>query len=155
MTENSSKTSINIPSLTMEVDAAFLRSLRGILKLAELGAMFVAFVCFAVAFRPQYIAATCMEFVITCSLILLYTLKLNKKLTLFFWPLIDVMNSLFAAVFIFFLSLIAVSTYTVKSTLGGGILGLVAAALWCWDGYMIFKRITFNQLRTAECHTTK
>ena len=50
--------------------------------------MFVAFVCFAVASRPKYIAATCMEFVITFSLLLLYTLKLNKKLTLFFWPLV-------------------------------------------------------------------
>uniref|UniRef100_A0A8C7HGJ6 CKLF-like MARVEL transmembrane domain containing 3 n=1 Tax=Oncorhynchus kisutch TaxID=8019 RepID=A0A8C7HGJ6_ONCKI len=88
--------------------------------------MFVACVCFAVASRPKYIAATCMEFVITFSLLLLYTLKLNKKLTLFFWPLVDLFNSLFAAVFILILSLIAVSTYTVTGTLGGGALSLIA-----------------------------
>uniref|UniRef100_A0A4W5MJB1 Chemokine like factor n=1 Tax=Hucho hucho TaxID=62062 RepID=A0A4W5MJB1_9TELE len=155
MTDNCSRTRSNIPSLTMEVDSAFLRSLRGVLKLAEMGTMFVAFVCFAVASRPKYIAATCMEFVITFSLLLLYTLKLNKKLTLFFWPLVDLFNSLFAAVFILILSLIAVSTYTVTGTLGGGIVGFIATGLWCVDGYMLFKRITFNQPRTEATGTVK
>uniref|UniRef100_A0AAZ3P044 MARVEL domain-containing protein n=1 Tax=Oncorhynchus tshawytscha TaxID=74940 RepID=A0AAZ3P044_ONCTS len=119
------------------------------------GTMFVAFVCFAVASRPKYIAATCMEFVITFSLLLLYTLKLNKKLTLFFWPLVDLFNSLFAAVFILILSLLAVSTYTVTGTLGGGIVGFIATDLWCVDGYMLFKRVTFNQPRTAATGTVK
>ncbi|XP_019900701.1 uncharacterized protein LOC105005771 isoform X1 [Esox lucius] len=141
--------SMRVLPLTMEVDFGFLRSLRGIVKLTELGTMFVAFVCFAAAFRPKYIAATCMEFVITFSFILLYTLKLNKKITLVFWPLIDVINSLFAAVFILVLSLIAVSTYTVTATLVGAIMGLVAAGLWCWDGSMLIKRITFNQPRSV------
>ncbi|XP_029577660.1 chemokine-like factor isoform X1 [Salmo trutta] len=165
MADDCSKTTSNLPSLTMEVDTAFLRSLRGVLKLVEMGTMSVAFVCFAVASRPKYIAATCMEFVITFSLLLLYTLKLNKKLTLFFWPLVvrnllnystsftDLFNSLFAAVFILILSLIAVSTYTVTGTLGGGIVGFIATGLWCVDGYVLFKRVTFNQPRTAATGT--
>nr|XP_029497139.1 chemokine-like factor [Oncorhynchus nerka] len=155
MTGDCSKTTSNIPSLPMEVDTAFLRSLRGVLKLAEMGTMFVACVCFAVASRPKYIAATCMEFVITFSLLLLYTLKLNKKLTLFFWPLVDLFNSLFAAVFILIPSLIAVSTYTVTGTLGGGIVGFIATGLWGVDGCMLFKRVTFNQPRTAATGTVK
>jgi len=45
-------------------------------------------VCYAVASRPPYIAATCMEFIITFGFLLLYLLKLNKMFTFFFWPLI-------------------------------------------------------------------
>lgn len=48
----------------------------------------MAFVCFAVASRPKYIAATALEFLITLLLLLLYMLKLNKRLTFFFWPLV-------------------------------------------------------------------
>lgn len=50
--------------------------------------LFMAFVCFAAASRPPYIAATVLEFLITTVLVLLYMLKLNKRLTFFFWPLV-------------------------------------------------------------------
>ncbi|XP_076856823.1 chemokine-like factor isoform X2 [Brachyhypopomus gauderio] len=111
---------------------------------------FVALVCFSVASRPPYVAATCMELCITLALFLLYLLKLNKLLTFFFWPLIDVFNSLFAAVFICIISLVAVFTYTIKGTLVGGLMGLVASALCSLDGYYLFKTITFNMPTTAE-----
>uniref|UniRef100_A0A671MM74 Chemokine-like factor n=1 Tax=Sinocyclocheilus anshuiensis TaxID=1608454 RepID=A0A671MM74_9TELE len=111
--------------------------------------VFMAFVCYAVASRPVYIAATCMEFFITLGFLLLYLLKLNKMFTLFFWPLIDMFNSFFAAALMCILSLVAVSTYTVKGTLSGGIVGFVAAALWSLDGYILFKKITFNKPRTT------
>ncbi|XP_051501102.1 chemokine-like factor [Myxocyprinus asiaticus] len=139
--------------MTMEVDLALLKSTKGLLKIAEMVCVFVAFVCYAVASRPPYIAATCMEFFITLGFLLLYLLKLNKLFTFFFWPLIDVFNSFFAAAWMFILSIVAVSTYTVKGTLSGGIVGFVAAALWCLDGYMLLKKITFNKPRTTtEAH---
>ncbi|XP_029904075.1 chemokine-like factor [Myripristis murdjan] len=137
-------------SKTIAVDTAFLRSTRGILKLAEMVTLFVAFVCFTVASRPKYIAATALDFLITLLLLLLYTLKLNKRLTFFFWPLIDVFNSVFAAAFLVVLSLIAVSTYTVKGTLVGGVVGFLSAGLLCVDSYMLFKNITFNKPRNEN-----
>uniref|UniRef100_A0AAR2K6R1 MARVEL domain-containing protein n=1 Tax=Pygocentrus nattereri TaxID=42514 RepID=A0AAR2K6R1_PYGNA len=111
--------------------------------------LFVAFVCFAVAARPPYIAATCVEFIVTLALVLLYLLKLNKTITFFFWPLIDVFNSVFAATFILIISIMALSTYTVQGTLAGGIASLVAVVLWFVDGFHLFKKITFNQPRGA------
>ncbi|KAI5088814.1 chemokine-like factor isoform X1 [Silurus meridionalis] len=104
----------------IEVDKAFLKSKRGLLKIAELVVLFVAFVCFTVASRPPYISATCLEFIITLALLILYFLKLHKSLTFFFWPLIDVFNSFFAALFLCIISLVAVSTFTTKGTLVGG-----------------------------------
>ncbi|XP_065145659.1 chemokine-like factor [Paramisgurnus dabryanus] len=144
------KDSVNV---TMEVDLPLLKSTKGLLKIAEAVCAFVAFVCYTVASRPPYIAATCMEFFITLGFLVLYLLKLNKMFTFIFWPLIDVFNSFFAAALMCILSLIAVSTYTVKGTLGGGIVGLVAAALWCLDGYILFKKITFNKPRASPVVT--
>ncbi|XP_026234284.1 proteolipid protein 2 [Anabas testudineus] len=131
----------------MEVDAAFVKSKRGILKVAELVTLCVAFVCFTTASRSEYIAAAVLEFLITLLLLLLYLLKLNKRLTFFFWPLVDVFNSIFAAVYFIALSLAALSTYVVTGTLVGGVVGLVSAGLLCVDSYFLFKNITFNKSR--------
>ncbi|KAF1392751.1 hypothetical protein PFLUV_G00031310 [Perca fluviatilis] len=133
---------------TMEVDTTFIKSKRGILKVAEMVTLLVAFVCFAVASTPRYIAATMLEFLITSLLLALYMFKVNKRLTFFFWPLIDVFNSVFAAVYFIVLSLVALTTYTFTGTLAGGIVGLMSAGLLCVDSYMLFKNITFNNRRS-------
>ncbi|KAM7014706.1 chemokine-like factor [Tautogolabrus adspersus] len=132
----------------MDLDTAFLKSKRGILKVAEMGTLVVAFVCFSVASTPTYITATVLEFLITLLLLLLYILKLNRRLTFFFWPLIDVFNSVFAVVYFTVLSLLALTTYTVTGTLVGGIVGFMTVGLLCVDSYTLFKNITFNKPRS-------
>ncbi|KAM9408613.1 chemokine-like factor [Pholidichthys leucotaenia] len=140
-----SEISHEIPA--MDVNIGFLKSKRGLLKVAEMGTLFMAFVCFAVVSSPKYIAATVLEFLITALLLTLYLLKLNKRITFFFWPLVDVFNSVFAAVYFIVLSLIALTTYTVAGTLVGGILCLLSAALLCVDSFSLFRNITFNKRR--------
>ncbi|XP_067104599.1 chemokine-like factor [Osmerus mordax] len=132
----------------VEIDLAFFKSYRGCLKLAELVMAFVAFLCFAVASRPVYMAALAMELLVTLALLLLYLLKLHRKFTLFFWPLVDVFNSVVAACIVLVLSLMAVSNYIVRSTLAGGIVGLLLAGLWSADIFLLSKKITFNQARS-------
>ncbi|XP_058237644.1 chemokine-like factor [Hemibagrus wyckioides] len=136
----------------VEVDVSFLKSKRGLLKISELVVLFMAAVCFMVAQQPAYISTTSMEFFITLALLILYLLKLHKSLSFFFWPLIDAFNSFFAALFLTVISLIAVSTFTTKCTLVGGIMGLVAVVLWCVDGYYVFTRITFNRRTGSAPH---
>ncbi|KAK7913250.1 hypothetical protein WMY93_013461 [Mugilogobius chulae] len=113
MSEDHSKT----PQL--EVDFAFLKSYKGILKLAELTTLFAAFVSFCVASASKYITATAIEFTIVLTLILLYAFKLNKKIQLIFWPLVDSFNSLFGSLFILVLSIIAMSLETSERQLFG------------------------------------
>ncbi|XP_067352356.1 proteolipid protein 2 [Channa argus] len=128
----------------MDVDTAFVKSKRGIVKIAEMVTLFIAFVCFAAGARSEFIAATVLEILITALLLLLYLLKLNKRLTFFFWPFVDVFNSIFAAVYFIILSVWALSTNNVTSTLIGGIVGLVSVGLLCVDSYLLAKNITFN-----------
>ncbi|XP_047436820.1 chemokine-like factor [Mugil cephalus] len=131
----------------MDVDSAFLKSRRGLVKVAEMVTLFVAFVCFTAGSRPKFIAATVLEFLITSFLLLLYVLKLNKRLTYFFWPLIDIFNSVFASVYLTVLSLMALITYNVPGTLVGGIVTFMSAGLLFVDIYTLFKLITFNKRR--------
>ncbi|XP_048886746.1 chemokine-like factor [Brienomyrus brachyistius] len=128
----------------MEVDTKFLKTLRGSLKIVEMLATFVAFLSFAVAAERPYMAAAGIEFCITLAFLLLYLLKFNKRFTYLCWPLMDVANSLVAAVFIFILSLVAVVTYSTKGTLIGGIFLTMSACLWSVDGILLFRKI-FNK----------
>ncbi|XP_030575312.1 proteolipid protein 2 [Archocentrus centrarchus] len=137
----------------MEVDTTFLKSRRGIVKVAEMATLFVAFVCFVAASTPKYIAATVLEFFITSLLLVLYLLKLNKRLTFVFWPLVDVFNSVFATVYFIILSLMAMATYTVTGMVVGGVVCFLSAGLLCVDSYLLFKSITFNRPR-AEAQST-
>ncbi|XP_041789448.1 proteolipid protein 2 [Chelmon rostratus] len=134
----------------VDVDKTYLKSKRGILKVAEMVTLFVAFVCFSVASRPLYIAAAVLEFLITSLLVLLYVLRLNKRLTFFIWPLVDAFNSVFAAAYFIVLSLMALSSYADPGTVVGGVVGLMSAGLLCVSSYTLFKNITFNNPR-SEC----
>ncbi|XP_032415807.1 chemokine-like factor [Xiphophorus hellerii] len=132
---------------TVDVDAAFLKSRRGIIKVAEMGTLFVAFVCFAVASTPKYLTATLLEFLITLLLLLLYLLKLNKRITFLFWPIVDVFNSVFAAIYFLVLSLMALISSSVTGALVGGAVSLISAGLLFVDSYTLFRNITFNKPR--------
>lgn len=132
---------------TLDLNTNFLKSRRGMVKLAEMGTLFVAFVCFAVASTPKHLAATVLEFLITLLLLLLYLLKLNKRITFLFWPIVDVFNSVFAAVYLIVLSLMALTSYSVTGTLVGGVVCLISAGLLFADSFILFKNITFNKSR--------
>ncbi|XP_054901199.1 chemokine-like factor [Poeciliopsis prolifica] len=132
---------------TVDVDAAFLKSRRGIVKVAETGTLLVAFVCFAVASTPKYLTATLLEFLITLLLLLLYLLKLNKRITFLFWPIVDVFNSVFAAIYLLVLSLMALTSSSFTGTLVGGVVSLISAGLLFVDSCMLFRNITFNKSR--------
>ncbi|PWA18950.1 chemokine-like factor [Gambusia affinis] len=132
---------------TVDVDAAFLKSRRGIVKVAETVTLLAAFVCFAVASTPKYLTATLLEFLITLLLLLLYLLKLNKRITFLFWPIVDVFNSVFAAIYLLVLSLMVLTSSSVTGALVGGVVSIISAGLLFVDGYTLFKNITFNKSR--------
>uniref|UniRef100_A0A3B5KPJ7 MARVEL domain-containing protein n=1 Tax=Takifugu rubripes TaxID=31033 RepID=A0A3B5KPJ7_TAKRU len=106
--------------LLADLDVSFFKSKRGLLKVSQLGTLFVALVCFAVTVKATYVAATGLEFLVTALMVLFYILKLNKTITFFFWPL-DVCNSVFAAIYFCILSLMVLSTQRVVGALLGGV----------------------------------
>ncbi|XP_063043879.1 chemokine-like factor [Engraulis encrasicolus] len=128
----------------LELNKPFLTSVRGVLKLAEIVGAFVAFLCYAVASRPPYVVATVMELLLTCALLLLYLFKLDKRFTFFVWPVVDMLNSICAVAFMVILSIVALATNSLKATIAGAIVGFICAVLWGVDGFLLFKKISFN-----------
>ncbi|XP_074865030.1 chemokine-like factor isoform X2 [Carettochelys insculpta] len=132
----------------VEVNAAYVRSVPGALKLARLGIALVTFICFAASKSHEaYVALAVMEVVITLLFFLLYLLKLDKKMKFLFWPLVDIFNSLIAVVFFIIVCLCAIIIKTTTGTLVGGVFGLLLVALCITDSVLLFKKITFNKPR--------
>nr|XP_006004090.1 PREDICTED: chemokine-like factor [Latimeria chalumnae] len=91
-----------------------------------------------------------MEMVIALFFFLLYLLKLNRKLTFLFWPLVDIANSVFAALLLLIVCITAVASKNNKGTLTGAGFGFLIVVLCFVDAYLLFKMVTFNKPSTAE-----
>lgn len=132
--------------MAIEVNVAFLRSLRGGLKIGRMVLAFMAFVSFAaVRGHEAFVTLGIMEFVITGLFFLLYLLGLQKKMHCFFWPLADAFNSLVAALFLIIVGLCATLIKTNTGTLVGGVFCLLLFVLCIIDAVILLKMITFNK----------
>ncbi|XP_043937759.1 chemokine-like factor isoform X3 [Protopterus annectens] len=135
---------------TMEVDVSFLKTLRGGLKTAELVSVLVAFICFAASSSVgTYLMVPGVETIIALFFFLLYFLKLNKKITMFFWPLIDIFNAVISAIIIFIVCAIAVAGHDNGGTVAGGVFGFIVTILLSVDAFLLFRSVTFNQPASA------
>ncbi|XP_042196299.1 proteolipid protein 2 [Callorhinchus milii] len=138
----------------MELNLAFAKSTRGVLKLSELTVGFVAFVSFATCFSGAYVAIPLLELLITLAFYLLYLLKLHSSLTLIFWPLTDVLSSLLAALFLLIICIAALVSKTTAGAVTGSVCGFAAICLYFADAYLTYKLITFNQRRAPKAEAT-
>ncbi|NWZ38103.1 CKLF factor, partial [Brachypodius atriceps] len=155
------------------LDRAFPRSARGALKIArtvrpgtapvpaarpgpaltpsppvpQLVAL-AALICFAASGAHEaYRALAGMETVITLLFLLLYLLRLDARMRCLFWPLLDIINSVVAALFLLVVGLFAIIIKTNKGTLAGGVLGLILLALCLVDAVLLCKKISLDKAR--------
>ncbi|KAF7242821.1 Chemokine-like factor [Varanus komodoensis] len=130
----------------VEVNRAFLRSVKGALKIARMVAAFIATICFGLTnIQEAFLTLTIIELVVDSLFFLLYLLDLQKVLTWFFWPLIDAFNSLVAALFLFIVGLYAVIKKILIESLVGGVFCLILCALCVTDATLIMLKVNFNR----------
>ncbi|XP_038662159.1 chemokine-like factor [Scyliorhinus canicula] len=134
----------------MEVNFLFVKSKRSALKIAEMIIAFVAFVSFAASSSGVFIAVPLMEIIITLGFYILYLLKLDTKTTLLFWPLMDSVNSVFAALLLLIICIAAVVSRITAGVITGSVFGFIAVALYVADAYVMCRLITFNQRKTPS-----
>nr|XP_033799377.1 chemokine-like factor isoform X3 [Geotrypetes seraphini] len=77
--------------------------------------------CFIFGSRNgMYIGVTGLEFFFTLCSMLIYLTGLDKKITFFYWILIDLLNTMLTTVFLFIVSIIAIiSKMNLATTVGG------------------------------------
>ncbi|NXS50179.1 CKLF factor, partial [Balaeniceps rex] len=114
---------------------------------------FVAFLCFAASrSHGAYTALAGMEVAITALFVLLYLLKLDKRMSWLFWPLADIFNSVIAALFLLVVCLFAVISKTNNGTLAGGVFGLLLLVLCVVDAVLVFQKISLDGPRERNAH---
>ncbi|XP_062923308.1 chemokine-like factor [Mobula hypostoma] len=135
----------------MEVNFLFLKSTRSVLKILEMAVAFVVFVSFAASSSSgAFLAVPLMEIFITLAFYLLYLLKFDSKITFLFWPLMDSMNSAFAAIFLLIICIVALALRTTAGIVTGSVFGFFGVGLYAVDTYVIYKLITFNQSKNPS-----
>ncbi|XP_051884174.1 CKLF-like MARVEL transmembrane domain-containing protein 3 [Pristis pectinata] len=135
----------------VEVNSLFLKSRRSVLKILEMVVSFVTFVCFAASSSSgTFLAVPLMEIFITLAFYLLYLLKLDSKITLLFWPLMDSVNSIFAALFLLIICIVALALRTTAGVIAASVFGFLGAIIYVVDTYVICKLITFNQSKSTS-----
>ncbi|NXB70675.1 CKLF factor, partial [Donacobius atricapilla] len=153
---------------------AFLRSARGALKIArtvrpgpapgrtarpwpaltpsppvpQLVAL-AALICFVASGAPKACTALAvMETVITALFLLLYLLRVDKRMRLCFHYLFqDILNSVISALFLLVVGLFAITVKTNKGTLAGGVLALILLVLCFVDAVLLYKKIVLDKAR--------
>ncbi|KAH0619541.1 hypothetical protein JD844_000256 [Phrynosoma platyrhinos] len=130
----------------VEVNNAFLLSLRGAFKIARMVLALMAAITFGVGGSHEaYLTLAIIEIIITLLFFLLYLLHLQRVLSFLFWPLADAFNSLIAALFLFIAGLCGVIKKPVIEDLVGGVFFLILCALCIADAAFLLKNMTFNR----------
>ncbi|NXC46613.1 CKLF factor, partial [Penelope pileata] len=130
------------------VDRGFARSLHCALKIARTLVAVAAIISFVISRSHEaYLALVAAEAVITLLFLVLYALRLDRRLRCLFWPLADVFNSVVGALFLLIVCLFAVIIRTNTGTLVGGVLGLLLFVLSVLDAVLLFQKISFSSSR--------
>nr|XP_033799376.1 chemokine-like factor isoform X2 [Geotrypetes seraphini] len=120
--------------------AGYLKSASGIVKILRLVFSLLACGCFIFGSRNgMYIGVTGLEFFFTLCSMLIYLTGLDKKITFFYWILIDLLNTMLTTVFLFIVSIIAIISKMNLATTVGGAFGLTVVALCYLDMCLLGK----------------
>ncbi|MEE6520494.1 hypothetical protein FKM82_018409 [Ascaphus truei] len=71
-----------------------------------------------------------------------YSSKLNEQLKGIYWPLLDFVRCVTAAIIYFVVSLVAVSNYTCAASKAAAVLGFIATIIFAFDFYLTFNDLT-------------
>ncbi|KAJ1072882.1 hypothetical protein K5549_012108 [Capra hircus] len=123
----------------------FCCSVKGHVKLLRLALAVTSMTFFILAQAPEpYIVVTGFEVTSTFFFILLYILRLDRLIRCLFWPLLDIINSVVAAVFMIVVSVLALIPETTIYTVLGGVFGLAASVFSIADGALIYRKLLLN-----------
>ncbi|XP_075290351.1 CKLF-like MARVEL transmembrane domain-containing protein 3 [Opisthocomus hoazin] len=119
----------------------FLCSRKGQLLLAEAVLSFIIFICYIASSAASFMMAPLLEFLVALFLFFAYASKLNEKFKGLYWPLMDFLWCVTAAIIYFAISVAAVSKYNDGASKAAGVFGFIATIVYAIDFY-----ITFNDL---------
>uniref|UniRef100_G1MF63 Chemokine like factor n=2 Tax=Ailuropoda melanoleuca TaxID=9646 RepID=G1MF63_AILME len=132
----------------------FCFSVKGHVKMLRLALNVTSMTFFIIAQAPEpYIVITGFEVTVTLFFIMLYILRLDRLIACLFWPLLDIINSVIAAIFMIIISVLALLPETTTFIVLGGVFGLLAAVCCIADGVLIYRKLLFNPSGPYQKHS--
>ncbi|XP_040838524.1 chemokine-like factor isoform X1 [Ochotona curzoniae] len=123
----------------------FCLSVKGHVKMLRLALSVASMTFFILAQAPEpYIVITGFEVTIILFFIILYLLRLDRVMKCLFWPLLDIINSVVATLFLIILSVLALLPETTLYTIFGGVFALLTAVICIADSALIYRKLLFN-----------
>ncbi|VCX30926.1 unnamed protein product [Gulo gulo] len=99
----------------------FCFSVKGHVKILRLALSVTSMTFFIIGQAPEpYIVITGFEVTIIFFFIILYILRLDRLIACLFWPLLDILNSVIAAIFMVIISVMALLPETTRVIVLGG-----------------------------------
>ncbi|XP_028906991.1 CKLF-like MARVEL transmembrane domain-containing protein 3 [Ornithorhynchus anatinus] len=117
----------------------FVCSRKGRLLLGESGLSFIIFICYIASNAAAFMTAPLLAFLLALCYFFAYSTKLNEKFRGIYWPLMDFLRCVTAAIIYFAISITAVSKYTDGASKAAGVFGFVATIVYALDFYIIFN----------------
>ncbi|XP_075045106.1 chemokine-like factor [Mixophyes fleayi] len=128
-----------------KLDLQYLKSIFGILKILRLVVMSAACVAFGILTGDGfYIFQLALQIVVSAFFFFLYFTKLNRKITFFFWPIIDFMNAVIGAISMAIIGVMAHFSVGDTKICSAVALASVAAFLHIGDALFIFRSVKIN-----------
>ncbi|KAM4613962.1 CKLF-like MARVEL transmembrane domain-containing protein 3 [Discoglossus pictus] len=120
----------------------FLGTRKGQLLLAEWIVSFLTFICYVSSTAIALMTVPLIEFLWALVTFYAYSTKFNEQLKGIYWPLLDFIRCVSAAIIYFAVSLVAVSNYTGGASKAAAVLGFIATIIFAFDFYLIFNDLT-------------
>ncbi|XP_064315668.1 CKLF-like MARVEL transmembrane domain-containing protein 3 isoform X1 [Phalacrocorax carbo] len=129
----------------------FLGSRKSQLLVAESVLSFIIFICYIASVATSFMMAPLLEFLLALFLCFAYASKLNEKFKGLYWPLMDFLRCVTAAIIYFAISIAAVSKYNDGASKAAGVFGFVATIAYAIDFYIIFNNlVTFLKQGSSD-----
>ncbi|XP_073439111.1 CKLF-like MARVEL transmembrane domain-containing protein 3 isoform X1 [Dendrobates tinctorius] len=99
----------------------------------------ITFICYVASTAVALMTVPLIEFLWALFTFFAYSTKLNEQLKGIFWPLLDFIRCVSAAIIYFVISLVAVSKYSCAASKAAAVLGFIATIVYAFDFYIIFN----------------
>uniref|UniRef100_UPI00358FD643 CKLF-like MARVEL transmembrane domain-containing protein 4 n=1 Tax=Myxine glutinosa TaxID=7769 RepID=UPI00358FD643 len=124
---------------------AYLRSINGLLKIAQVVTSFIAFICVEVVDRCRNCKAlyffefvSCSVFLISFSLLIIFCFRLNKRFSAINWKLTDEINALLATLFLLIACIVlAVKNSGNSAEIAAVVFGFFALFLFLGSSFLV------------------
>ncbi|XP_078061745.1 proteolipid protein 2-like [Mustelus asterias] len=122
----------------------FVHTRKGLVLLAEMVLSLVVFICFCASVQGGYSVAPIIELIFSIIFFIIFMNRFDQSLPFIHWPWTDFIRCAIAVIIYIIISIIAVISGD-GARIAGGVFGLIAAATFAYDAYLIFPSLKTKQ----------